>query len=290
MYTVKSYAKINLGLGITGKRADGYHELDTVFQIVSLHDDITFSLRQDTKINLKCSHKDVPEDDSNLCCKAAMLLQKYAQAAPGVDILIEKRIPVGAGLGGGSSNAAATLVVLNDLWRCNLSIIELHTIALTLGADVPFFIKGGTAHATGIGDRLEQLEYNVPQWVVMKYPDVAVSTQWAYKNLKLDLTTGRYNTYSNELLKVDILAYARNIGNDFEQLVFENYQEIEECKMTLLQNGAIISLLSGSGSTVFGLFESKQDTDAAVRALSSTPGEVFVEQFIFENDEIIKLS
>lgn len=269
--SVKAYAKINLGLLITGKRPDGYHTLETVFAPINWYDELTLSPSQE--VRMSCTNQDLPCDDSNLCIRAAKALRDFSGASSGVEIGLAKHIPFGAGLGGGSSDAASTLRVLNRMWNINASSHDLHRIAVGLGADVPYFLEsGGLAYAAGIGEELEDLELTLPFSIVTLFPGDHISTVWAYRNF--------YACFEREIpdLKglVRSLCQARDTSvlevfdNDFEPVVFDHYPAVREAKDALVQSGSFFASLSGSGSAVFGLFENDSDAERAAEQLSAT--------------------
>jgi 4-diphosphocytidyl-2-C-methyl-D-erythritol kinase len=263
-----SYAKINWTLRILGKRPDGYHEVVTVLQTISLHDELTFEVREDDQITLTCNDPAIPVDDSNLVVKAA----KALNGGGGADITLTKRIPAKGGLGGASSNAAVTLLALNHLWRKELSNTDLLNIAGRLGADVPFFLIGGCAEGRGTGTELCPLA-DVPEYLIVVTPNAAVSTATAYASLK------RGSLTTPDSASILSSSFARPVSgesgpwslhNDFEVVIFEIEPEIERAKRALLDAGARGALLAGSGSSVFGIFD---DEAARDRALSSLNGE-----------------
>src|SRR5713101_267279 len=180
MLALKSYAKINLGLRILRKREDGYHDIETVFHRVNIFDEIELSTW--VGISLTCNNREVPANDNNLCVRAATLLGETYGVGEGVHIQLTKCIPIGAGLGGGSSDAASTLLGLNLFWNLNLGKEKLAPLALELGADVPYFLNEGSAYATGRGEKLEYLDVDVPHWILIVYPNIHISTAWAFKN------------------------------------------------------------------------------------------------------------
>jgi 4-diphosphocytidyl-2-C-methyl-D-erythritol kinase len=252
---IRAPAKINLSLRVVGKRRDGYHLLDTVMVPVSLYDEIEISRRKSNQrrkgLIVTCDHPLVPSGKRNLVYRAAALvLGKRARREP-VHIHIDKKIPVGAGLGGGSSDAAATLLGLNRLFRLKKTRRELLAMAASLGADVPFFIRGRPARARGIGDELTPLRSFRPLWIVILYPGFPVSTAWAYRNLKL--TKGIENTSLNFRLRAR-QKLARGAVNDLEKAVFRRYPRVACLKERLVEEGAAGALMSGSGSSVFGIF------------------------------------
>jgi len=252
--TLRAYAKINLGLQIIGKRPDGYHDIETVFHQINLSDEIELS-PGGNGIRLHSDDREVPTDEHNLCIKAAQLLQQITGAQHGIDIVLRKRIPIGAGLGGGSTDAAATLLGLTKLWKLDISHDELRTLSLTLGADVPFFIEGGTAYATGKGERLEQMELEVPYWILTATPSVHISTTWAYGKIDSNSHVRQENLLSlvgQYLQEPRVLV--NKLRNDFEPAVFRHYPEVMRAKEQLVRGGADFALMSGSGSSVFGFF------------------------------------
>lgn len=268
MPTLAAHAKINLGLRVLRKRADGYHDIETVFLEISLADEITFA-PTDSGIRLEMSDLAIPVDETNLCIKAARLLQKETRATKGAHISVLKRIPPGAGLGGGSSNAAAVLKGLNRLWGLGLGVERLRQLGAQLSADVPFFISGGCAYATGIGEKLTPLEIEIPHWIVTATPQVQVSTKWAYGALNLNNLPRRApldvefrNAMSGKVPLSEILT------NDFEEPVFKEYPEIAALNHKFLSLGASAALMSGSGSTVFGLFTDRAKAEEAVKAFA----------------------
>jgi 4-diphosphocytidyl-2-C-methyl-D-erythritol kinase len=238
-----------------GKRRDGYHLLDTVMVPVSLYDEIEISRQKSNRhrkgLTVTCDHPLVPSGKRNLAYQAAALvLGKRAQREP-VHIHIDKKIPVGAGLGGGSSDAAATLLGLNRLFHLKKPRRELLAMAASLGADVPFFIRGHPARARGIGDEIKPLRSFRPLWIIILYPGFAVSTAWTYRNLKL--TKDIENTSLNFVLRARA-RLARELVNDLEKAVFRRYPQVASLKKKLVQEGAAGALMSGSGSSVFGIF------------------------------------
>ena len=282
----KAYAKINLGLHILRKREDGFHDIETVFHRVNIFDEIT--LEPANTISMKYSDAGLPTDERNLCMKAARLLVEETRAIRGVQIHLKKQIPVGAGLGGGSSDAAVVLLGLNKLWQLNLSHEMLQSIALKLGSDVPFFLKSGSAHATGRGERLEYFSLNIPYWIVVMYPNIHISTAWAYQNTCIPkhepVVSG--DELSQTSLKEVVLTsinnpqqLAESLHNDFEPLVLAIHKPIALLKESFLENDALFAQMSGSGSSVYGFFDSEPSarsfmtkTDKQYRAFLTPPG------------------
>jgi 4-diphosphocytidyl-2-C-methyl-D-erythritol kinase len=254
---IRAPAKINLSLRVVGKRRDGYHLLDTIMIPVGLYDEIEITRpkrRHAAKgLTVTCDYPPVPSGKRNLAYRAAeQLLGKRAVREP-IHIHIRKNIPVGAGLGGGSSDAAATLLGLNRLLHLKKTRRELLSVAALLGADVPFFIRGRPARALGIGDQLHPLRSRRRFWVVILYPGFPVSTRWAYRNLSFTLTKGIENTSLN-FSAHSRKELARSLVNDLEKVVLRRYPKVAFLKKRLLQEGAVGTLMSGSGSSVFGIF------------------------------------
>ncbi|NTV91760.1 MAG: 4-(cytidine 5'-diphospho)-2-C-methyl-D-erythritol kinase [Chlorobiaceae bacterium] len=263
--SVKSFAKINLGLLITGKRQDGYHTLETIFAPINWYDTIEFT-RSDV-ISMSCSNIDLPVDDNNLCIKAARALQQFASYPAGAAMNLHKQVPFGAGLGGGSSDAATVLRVLNDLWQINASTAELHALAVKLGADVPYFLEmKGLAFARGIGDELEDLDLTLPFHVVTVFPEEHVSTVWAYKNFyrKFERPVPSLKLLLRQLCLDGDRSVLGAFENDFEPVVFDHYPKVRVVKEDLLDAGSFYASLSGSGSAVFGLFDTQENAGSAV--------------------------
>ena len=255
---IRAPAKINLSLRVVGKRRDGYHLLDTVMIPVGLYDEIEISRpktrgRKTKGLTVTCDHPLVPSGKQNLAYQAAALLLGRRAGRTPLHIHIRKNIPVGAGLGGGSSDAAATLRALNRLFHLKKSRRQLLSLAASLGADVPFFISGRPARARGIGDELSSLRSMRRLWVVILYPGFSVSTGWVYRNLSFKLTKGIENTSLNFSARAR-KELVRSLVNDLEKVVFRHYPQVAFLKKRLVQEGAAGALMSGSGSSVFGIF------------------------------------
>lgn len=260
---VRAHAKINLCLEVRGTRADGFHELRTIFQSLDLHDTLTFA-RVKGPFDLVCSSPDVPCDTSNLVWRAASALSEIVRGERephGVHVTLDKRIPVGGGLGGGSSDAAATLAALSRLWMADLDDARLQEIASTLGADVPYFCVGGVALGLGRGDELYPLPDLAAWWVVLVTPPFAVLTSDAYRWFDAGGTRAGQG-------KVGVIhsadgTLAVKVANDLERAVSRRHPAIVTIRAALEREGAVAAALSGSGSSVFGLF---RDGRAAARA------------------------
>ena len=263
-----SYAKINLGLYILGKREDGYHNIWTIFQELEFHDTLFFSTHCDT-LTITTSHPTLSEGKDNLIYKAVQLLKKEANCPEHVAIHLEKNIPLGAGLGGGSSNAAMTLLGLNRLFQLGLSQETLISLGAELGSDVPFFLYGGAALATGRGEEIQPLPRFPKFWILLIYPKIEISSGWAYKNLKIKLTKIQpISTVLSQLRELKITGSQKTpLKNMLEEPVMERYPIIRSIKAQLIKNGAEWALMSGSGSTVFGIFAEKKLAEHALRQM-----------------------
>lgn len=272
MLKLPSFAKINWTLRIFQRRPDGYHDVATQLQSISLCDELTFEPREGRGISLICDDASIPVDDSNLIVKAAQALQTNDR---GINITLTKRIPSKGGLGGGSSNAAVTLLALNHLWQKNLENTDLMNIGKKLGADVPFFLIGGCAEGTGRGTDLCSVSDVQKQHLIVITPNATVSTADAYAALdRASLTT-------SESASILSSSFARPVSsgsgqwslhNDFEVVIFEIEPEIRRAKVALLDAGARGALLAGSGSSVFGIFDDEAARDRALGSLRSEPG------------------
>lgn len=272
---LRSFAKVNWHLRILGKRPDGYHELITVLQTISLHDDLTFETRDDKEIILHCDDAEIPTDHTNLIIRAARKLQEQLQFTHGAEITLTKRIPAKAGLGGASSNAAVTLLALNALWSGKLNRNELVSIGAGLGADVPFFFLGGRCLATGTGTTVSELPDAPRQSLLVVTPNATVATVQAYASLNVaSLTTSESASILSSSLAEPVSANSRQwpLQNDFERVIFEIEPEIERVRMALLEAGARGALLAGSGSSVFGVFDDEMARDASVDNLKREAG------------------
>ena len=271
MLKLPSFAKINWILRILGKRADGYHEIATVLQSVSLCDELTFAVRADKEISLSCNDPSIPVGESNLIVKAARSLSNQQ----GADITLLKKIPAKGGLGGGSSNAAITLVALNHLWRIGLGERDLRRIGSELGADVPFFVSGGTAVATGIGTEVEEAGDYPKQDLIIITPNASVPTTTAYAALNApSLTTPDSVSILSSSFTEPFFGDSSQwpLHNDFEGVIFEKEPEIRRAKMALLDAGARAALLAGSGSSVFGIFSDEAARNQALRNVRCEAG------------------
>jgi len=273
--TLPAFAKINLTLRVLAKRADGYHDLDTVFQAVSLRDTIEMSLIDQPHIILSCSDRSLSAGKDNLVIRAAAALQDGRAPNQGARIHLEKRIPAQAGLGGGSSDAAVTLLGLARLWELSLTKEDLMAIASQLGADVPFFLFGGTARGTGSGDKLEQLVDVAEKFLLIVKPNANVNTSDAYKALdQRSLTTHNSKTILSSSVAKQVFDWPDfvSLTNDFEVVALDLAPEIRRAKAALLKAGADAALLAGSGAAVFGVFDSEDAQRRAIQAIELETG------------------
>ena len=274
-FSLRSFAKINLTLRVLGKRPDNYHEVLTVLQTVSLHDVLTFSRRNDNRILLTCSDPGIPVDDSNLIVRAARVLQAKYPVSFGANIHLLMRIPAQGGLGGASANAAVTLLGLAQLWELKTEISELCALGNGLGADVPFFFHGGSAIAQGIGTDISGLPDLPAKSLIIVTPKTTVSTTEAYRALKSPSLT------SQDSVSILASSFAEPssrdcaqwpLHNDFEAVIFEIKPEIRRAKRALIEAGARGALMTGSGSSVFGIFDSETARDLALSTLDPEAG------------------
>lgn len=255
-----AYAKVNLFLDILSKRPDGYHDLGTLFQTIGVGDTLFAEEAKGPQITVRY---DVPQDyplESDLVYRAAVLLRETFQVDAGVDFYLEKRLPLGAGLGGGSADAAAALRILNRLWRLGLSTEELERIGAKLGADVPFLVRGGSALAEGIGDVLTPLPpLKLPEnrSILVATPKCAVPTKAAYAGA-IPSGTARWDSYR----KSDFRNFGKFAFNKFEESVLPQFPMISRMKRAMLSVGADFALMSGSGASVFGVFEKSRMGEA----------------------------
>ncbi len=274
--TLNSYAKVNLYLDVIRRRPDGYHEIRTLFTPVDLHDTITLT-KNNNDITITCDDSAVPCDESNLAYKATSLFFRETGATGGISIEIRKKIPVAAGLGGGSSNAAAMLNGMNALYGGALSKERLISLAASIGADVPFFIETRPALATGIGDEFVSFPRLVQLFFVLVNPGIHVSAKWAYESLSLpdgERAAPPLDTPGAQSCAKDI---AKMLRNSLEEPVARRYPVINDIKRELVRSGASGALMSGSGSTVFGVYQSRDDAAIALeRVKAALPAEYLV--------------
>lgn len=266
-------AKVNLFLDVRKRRPDGYHDVVTVMQTIGLYDDLELTSQQ-KGFGFTCDHPDVPEDDRNLVWKAAQTLAESACVPCSAQVILQKNIPVAAGLGGGSADAAGTLAGLKRLWQLKHKRHDLNLIAQNLGADVPFLLRGGCGLAKGIGDQWSPIQRRIPLWFVLAKPALKVSTPWAYNRwdeVGMPLNASA-TEICNALIEGDLTQIGNLLANAFEPVIFQAHPEIQILKHKLLDAGALGAVLSGTGPTVVGLFENRRAAKRASETLSSFYG------------------
>ena len=259
--TLEARGKINLAIDVTGKRENGYHDVAIILQEISLADRISLSLNNNGTFAVNSDMKGLPINEDNLAIRAAMTFMKRLGRSEGVDIVLEKRIPVGAGLGGGSADAAGVLKGLNALYGFPFSTETLQEMATPLGADVPFCVLGGCALAEGIGEILTPLPMPPKHHCVIAKPEPSVSTRWVYENLDyIKKPDGLHVPSVVEAIRAgDMAGICKNAGNILESVTIPTYPVVGWLKESMEQAGSILSLMSGSGSAVLGLFETLED-------------------------------
>lgn len=274
--TIESYGKINLALDVLYKREDGYHELNTVMQQISLKDKLTFK-EIDSGIIVESRGLKIPLDSTNLVCRAWEYMKDLSGIDKGIHITIEKNIPVAAGLAGGSSNGAATLKALNQLWNLNLSLEELMEIGVKLGADIPFCLLGGTALAQGIGEILTPLQSFNDVYILLGNPGIGVSTEYAYSKLKLEQKKDIDVSKLISCMDIkDLKCVGSSLENIMEEPIIEENTIIKEIKDNMLASGALGTLMSGSGPTVFGLYQDEHSITQAKQKLLEIIDKVYI--------------
>lgn len=253
---IKAHCKINLGLEVLNKRGDGYHNINSVFLETCLYDLLLFIN------NRKIVVETIPDlgipMQENIVYKAAKMLINRKFINTGAKITLFKQIPSGAGLGGGSADAAAALKGLTQIWDLEITDGEMLDMALALGSDVPFFIKGGAALAESRGEKLTHFEYSLPYWLLMVHPGIHVSTPEAYKSLARSTAPNPKTDFRKLLLKNDFEAVKNKFNNHFEEMVFRKYPAIGSIKRQMYDSGALFASMSGSGSAVYGFFNDKR--------------------------------
>lgn len=265
----KAYAKINIGLDVLRRRSDGYHEVRMVMQTIDICDDLLFEKMQQPGIVLKTDSEELPVNSDNLIYKAAELLFSERGITEGVKITLKKRIPIAAGMAGGSSDAAATMRGLNELFGMGYSIEELQAFGVTLGADIPYCLVGGTMLSEGIGEILTPLPAPPDCFLVVAKPDINVSTGFVYGNLHADklMYHPDIDGMIEALKKGELRGITDRLGNVLETVIVKEYPVIEEMKQLLRNKGAENALMSGSGPTVFGIFTNRDKAEAAAAAV-----------------------
>ncbi|WP_297133022.1 4-(cytidine 5'-diphospho)-2-C-methyl-D-erythritol kinase [Terrisporobacter sp.] len=276
---LKSRAKINLSIDVLGKREDGYHLVEMIMQTIDLYDRIKISALNEDKIVIKSKSLDIPLNDDNIVYKAANLIKNKFNINSGVEIYIEKNIPVAAGMAGGSSNAAGVLVGLNKLWNLGLSEEELKAIGLKLGADVPFCISGQAALAENIGEKLTKIDgLDEDTFILVCKPELFVSTKEIYEEIDSKEIKRRPDNklLINLLKEKDIEGLSRNMYNVLEEVTKDKYPVIDKIEQIMMQNNALGSMMSGSGPTVFGLYSKLEDAERCKEILLQEFKQVYV--------------
>lgn len=266
---LRAFAKINLGLDILRKREDGYHEVRMIMQTIQMYDVLEMKKVKKPGISLSVNYPYIPSDERNLVYKAAKLLMDEFQVKEGVDIRLEKFIPVAAGMAGGSSDTAAAMVGINHLFKLGLSEKDLMDRAVNIGADVPYCIMRGTALAEGIGEKLTRIAQVPDCYVLIGKPGIGVSTKTAYESLQLDKIQSHpdIDGMIRDIENGNLLAMTDKMGNVFESGIIGKYPVIGEIKDLMEANGALKAMMSGSGPTVFGIFDDREKMEAAAAVL-----------------------
>ena len=281
--TRKAYAKINLGLDVVRRLPNGYHEVRMIMQNVGVYDVLTFA-KAEEGILLQVDNQEVPADGNNLICKAAKLLLETAGIQGGVRITLEKNIPIAAGMAGGSTDAAAAFLGINELYEIGYDIEQLKALGVKIGADVPYCIQGGTALAEGIGEVLSELPAPPTCHLLVAKPDINVSTKFVYENLRANEL--EYHPDIDGMIKAldlgDLKGITDRLGNVLETVTVPAYPIIQEIKEVMLSAGAENALMSGSGPTIFGIFINKDQAEAAAEKIRNAElaKQVFVTGFI----------
>jgi 4-diphosphocytidyl-2C-methyl-D-erythritol kinase len=274
---LKAFAKINISLDVLGVRADGYHDVRMIMQSIGLYDIIRFNLREND-IKIYCPNAYVPNDSTNTVYKALKIIKERYKITQGMEVDIEKRIPVSAGLAGGSTDAAAAIMASNKLWNINMDHEEMMLIGKEVGADVPFCIAGGTALGEGIGEKITPLPPIEGIHIVLAKPPIQVSTKDVYRELKMDEIVVRPDTERiiRAIRDKNIAYAAEDMVNVLETVTVKKYPVIGEIKRIMVEFGAMASLMSGSGPSVFGLFDNKGDAEKCHNRLRDYIKEVYM--------------
>ena len=267
--TQRAYAKINIGLDVLRRRADGYHEVKMIMQTVDIYDELVLERRKEPGIELRMDNSDLPSGGDNLICRAADLLFREKKITEGVNISLTKRIPIAAGMAGGSADAAAALRGLNELFDMGYSLKELQALGVGLGADIPYCLAGGTMLSEGIGEILTPLPAPPAAYLVIAKPDINVSTAFVYGNLHADRLAWHPDIDGMivALQKGDLDGITDRLGNVLETVTVKAHPVIEQIRELLRKQGAENALMSGSGPTVFGIFKEKETAARAAEAV-----------------------
>lgn len=267
--TQRAYAKINIGLDVLRRRADGYHEVKMIMQTVDIYDELVLERRKQPGIELRMDNSELPSGGDNLICRAADLLFREKKITGGVNISLTKRIPIAAGMAGGSADAAAALRGVNELFDMGYSLTELQALGVGLGADIPYCLAGGTMLSEGIGEILTPLPAPPAAHLVIAKPDINVSTAFVYGNLHADSLAWHpdIDGMIAALQKGDLDGITGRLGNVLETVTVKAHPVIEQIKELLRKQGAENALMSGSGPTVFGIFKEKETAARAAEAV-----------------------
>lgn len=266
---LQAFAKINLGLDVLGKREDGYHEVRMIMQTIRMYDQLDMRKSVEPGIHLTTNKKYIPVDENNLVWRAAKLMMDTCGIMEGVSIHLHKVIPVAAGMAGGSSDAAATLVGMNRLFHCGLSKEKLMELGVQIGADVPYCVLRGTALAEGIGEKLTVLPPMPDCWILIGKPGISVSTKYVYTTLDLNTDTVHpdIDGMKKALEDGNLYGITERMGNVLQDVTIPAYPEVERIKEQMKALGAVNALMSGSGPTVFGIFDNEEKAQEACQKL-----------------------
>ncbi|MCM1161985.1 MAG: 4-(cytidine 5'-diphospho)-2-C-methyl-D-erythritol kinase [Roseburia sp.] len=280
----RAYGKINLGLDVLRKRPDGYHDVRMIMQMVSVYDELTFQKIPDKEIRIAANKEELPLNEDNLIYKAAKLILERLNREEGISVTLEKHIPIAAGMAGGSTDAAATLLGINELFGGNIPIEELLSMGVKIGADVPYCILQKTALSEGIGEVLTPLPAPPACSLLIGKPDINVSTKYVYENLQADALKSHpdIDGMRKAIEEQDLEGVTSRMENVLETVTIQKYPVIGEIKEAMLKAGAANALMSGSGPTVFGIFASKEQAEKAKKELaeSGLVKELFVAEFV----------
>jgi len=264
---IKSPAKINFGLNIVSKRDDGFHNIETIFYPIELHDVLTFEKAE--KFSFTCNNKLIKNDENNLVIKAVRMMEQLVKKEIAVSIALEKYIPLGAGLGGGSSNAAHTLLSINELFELQIKNDIVNDFALQLGSDVPFFLHPVPSYATSRGEILSPIEFEIAKPILLVNPGIHISTKWAYQNITPKMPEFQLSKLRSNI-DSDIASLNGKVVNDFENIAFAAHPQLAEIKKIMFDFKAEFVLMSGSGSTMFGIFPESNSAQKANQYFSKT--------------------
>lgn len=284
MITRKAYAKVNLALDVVRRREDGYHEVRMIMQTVGLYDVLTFTPQEEAGIVVRTDKEELPGDENNLIYKAARLVMDSYPGCGGIKIELQKNIPMAAGMAGGSTDAAAVFHGMNELFHLGMSVEEMCSMGVRIGADIPYCIRGGTALSEGIGEILTKLKDAPPCFVLIAKPDISVSTKYVYENLHAEQLDWHpdIDGMRDAIEKGDLYGMAQRMENVLETVTVGKYPVIEEIKEAMKAGGALNALMSGSGPTVFGVFDDEGKAKAAFEKLKGAglAKDVFLSEWV----------